>query len=94
MRSGPSPLTREEAGLGPFGWDDETPLWLYVLREADVHGGGERLGEVGGRLVAEVLLGLLDADPESYRALDPGWQPTLPARASASACSTCSVGAS
>ena len=76
---GAVPLTREEAGLGPFGWDDETPLWLYVLREADVHGGGERLGEVGGRLVAEVLLGLLDADPESYRVLDPAWEPTLPA---------------
>jgi hypothetical protein len=73
------PLTREEAGLGAFGWEGETPLWLYVLREADVHGGGERLGEVGGRLVAEVLLGLLDADPESYRVLDPGWEPTLPA---------------
>jgi hypothetical protein len=42
-------------------------------------GGGERLGEVGGRLVAEVLLGLLEADPESYRTLDPSWQPTLPA---------------
>ena len=76
---GAAALTREEAGLGPFGWEGETPLWLYVLREADVHGGGERLGEVGGRLVAEVLLGLLDADPESYRVLDPAWEPTLPA---------------
>jgi hypothetical protein len=76
---GAAALTREEAGLGPFGWEGETPLWLYVLREAHVHGGGERLGEVGGRLVAEVLLGLLDADPESYRVLDPGWEPTLPA---------------
>jgi hypothetical protein len=75
---GVEPLTREESGLGAFGWDGETPLWLYVLREADVRGGGDRLGEVGGRLVAEVLLGLLDADPESYRALDPGWEPTLP----------------
>jgi hypothetical protein len=76
---GAEPLTRDEAGLGAFGWEGETPLWLYVLREADVRGGGERLGEVGGRLVAEVLLGLLDADPESYRVLDPGWEPTLPA---------------
>jgi hypothetical protein len=73
------PLTAEEAGLGAFGWEGETPLWLYILREADVRGGGDRLGEVGGRLVAEVLLGLLDADPESYRALAPEWQPTLPA---------------
>jgi len=77
---GVEPLTREEAGLAAFGWEGETPLWLYILREADVRGGGDRLGEVGGRLVAEVLLGLLDADPESYRALDPLWQPTLPAR--------------
>jgi len=76
---GAPPLTRDEAGLGAFGWEGETPLWLYILREADVHGGGERLGEVGGRLVAEVLLGLLDADPEAYRVLDPGWEPTLPA---------------
>jgi hypothetical protein len=29
--------------------------------------------------VAEVLLGLLDADPESYRVLDRAWEPTLPA---------------
>jgi heme peroxidase len=76
---GVEPLTAEEAGLGGFGWDGETPLWLYILREADVRAGGDRLGEVGGRLVAEVLLGLLDADPESYRALEPSWQPTLPA---------------
>ena len=48
-----------------------TPLWLYVLIEAAVHGdgfapgapgsgGGDRLGPVGGRLVAEVIMGLLD----------------------------------
>jgi len=78
-RIGAEPLTAEEAGLAAYGWEGETPLWLYILREADVRGGGDRLGEVGGRLVAEVLLGLLDADPESYRALDPAWQPTLPA---------------
>jgi len=49
----------------------DTPLWLYVLLEAAVHGdgfvtgtsgsgGGDRLGPVGGRLVAEVVMGLLD----------------------------------
>jgi hypothetical protein len=42
-----------------------------------VRGGGERLGEVGGRIVAEVLLGLLEADPSSYR-VEPGWRPVLP----------------
>jgi hypothetical protein len=76
---GVEPLTRAQAGLESSGCEGETPLWLYILREADVHGDGERLGEVGGRLVAEVLLGLLDADPESYRVLEPDWEPTLPA---------------
>jgi hypothetical protein len=26
-----------------------------------------------------VLIGIIDADAESYRAIDPSWQPTLPA---------------
>lgn len=49
----------------------ETPLWLYILMEATEFGngfdpstggsgGGDRLGPVGGRIVAEVLMGLLD----------------------------------
>jgi len=49
----------------------ETPLWLYILMEAAEFGigfdpdgkgsgGGDRLGPVGGRIVAEVLMGLLD----------------------------------
>ena len=59
---------------------DETPLWLYILREAELRGGGERLGPVGGRLVAEVLIGIIDADPSSYRSLAPDWVPPLPAR--------------
>jgi hypothetical protein len=70
------PLTREEGGLD--GWEGETPLWYYVLKEAEVRSGGQHLGPVGGRIVAEVLLGLLDADPGSYRSADPGWHPTVP----------------
>jgi hypothetical protein len=27
--------------------------------------------------VTAVLIGILDADPASYRSVDPGWQPTL-----------------
>ena len=34
-----------------------TPLWYYILREAQVKGNGEHLGPVGGRIVAEVLVG-------------------------------------
>jgi hypothetical protein len=55
---------------------DATPLWFYLLREAAMRGaGGQHLGPVGGRIVAEVLLGLLEADPESYVRRDPAWTP-------------------
>ena len=36
------------------GWSGETPLWFYVLKEADVRQAGERLGPVGGRIAGEV----------------------------------------
>ena len=78
-RLGLEPLTPEEVGLGSAGWKLETPLWFYMLKEAERRGGGERLGPAGGRIVGEVLVGIVDADGESYRAVDPGWRPTLPA---------------
>ena len=74
------PLDPAETGLGAVGWAGETPLWYYVLKEAEVQADGEHLGRVGGTIVGEVLVGVLDKDPESYRAVDPGWRPTLPAR--------------
>ena len=70
-------LSSEECEVGA-DWRAETPLWYYVLREAGVCTGGEHLGLVGRRIVAEVLLGLLDADLGSYRSAEPGWRPTLP----------------
>lgn len=73
-------LSEDELGLRRHGWQGETPLWLYILRESSVRHEGVRLGEVGGRIVAEVLLEIIAADPESYLAVDPGWWPTLPAR--------------
>jgi hypothetical protein len=77
-RMGETSLTAAEIGLGDE-WQDETPFWFYVLREASVRQDGERLGPVGGRIVAEVLFGLIDNDPQSHRTLDPDWQPTAPA---------------
>jgi hypothetical protein len=76
---GVEPLAAEEVGLAGGGWRQGTPLWFYVLKEAQHRGGGERLGPVGGRIVGEVLVGIVDADGESYRAVDPAWRPTLPA---------------
>jgi Animal haem peroxidase len=56
------------------------PLWYYVLCEAQSRHGnrGRHLGPVGGGIVAEVLVGLLEADPSSYLRAEPGWKPTLP----------------
>lgn len=51
-----------------MGWDQETPLWYYVLKESEVQRNGDRLGEVGGRIVGEVLVDLLDHDPSSSAA--------------------------
>jgi Animal haem peroxidase len=75
---GAEPLTAEHVKLADHGWEIETPLWIYVLREADALHAGDRLGPVGGRIVGEVLIGIIDADPESYLSVDPSWRPTLP----------------
>jgi hypothetical protein len=56
----------------------ETPLWYYVLKEAEVRGEGKRLGQVGSRIVAEVFVGLLKKDASSYLNRTPTWTPTLP----------------
>jgi hypothetical protein len=73
-----SRLKREQlADLRPLGFDEDTPLWLYILREAEILADGKRLGPVGGRIVAEVLLGLLQGDDNSYMRQDPAWRPAF-----------------
>jgi hypothetical protein len=62
--------------LAPFTLDQRTPLWFYVLREAEVAADGERLGPVGGCIVAEVIIGLVMGDRQSYLRQEPGWTPT------------------
>ena len=71
-------LSRQDlSDLEPLGFDNSTPLWFYILREAEVMADGRRLGPVGGRIVAEVFLGLLEGDRMSYLQQDPDWTPTL-----------------
>ncbi len=55
----------------------QTPLWYYILREAKVLGGGNQLGPVGGRIVAETFVRILKRNPGSYLNT-PGFVPTLP----------------
>jgi hypothetical protein len=74
-RIGETPLTADEVGATQAGWRGETPLWYYILREADVRCGGNCLGPVGGRIVGEVLVELLDLDPTSVLHAPAGWRP-------------------
>ena len=47
-----------------------------MLREADVLEDGQRLGPVGGRIVAEVIIGLINGDRDSFLRQDRRWRPT------------------
>jgi hypothetical protein len=73
-------------GLAPF--KGNCPLWTYILAEAahsrlDVplpvtenrSNFTPQLGPVGGRIVAEVFLGLLFGDNDSLLNLNPEWTP-------------------
>ncbi len=62
------------------GLPSSTPLWYYVLREAEVLAGGLRLAGVGARIVGEVFIGLLQLDATSCLRSNPAWRPTLPRR--------------
>jgi hypothetical protein len=60
--------------------ENQTPLWFYLLVEAERLASGVTLGPTGGRIVGEVFIGLLELDPSSYLSVDPDWQPTLPSQ--------------
>jgi hypothetical protein len=84
---GAEPLTAEQILTGSGGANldaltDEqkavvttsTPLWFYVLREAEL--GGGRLGAVGGRIVAEVFHRAMEGSRVSI-VREPSWRPSL-----------------
>ncbi len=57
------------------------PLWVYVLSEAeDPPNDGLQLVGVGARIVAEVLVGVIATDPESFLSREPAWQPVFGSR--------------
>jgi hypothetical protein len=56
------------------GLVENTPLWFYILREAEL--GGGRLGRVGGRIVAEVFHRAIEGSRISILR-HPSWRPTL-----------------
>lgn len=71
----------ELAKVATLGFDQQTPLWYYILAEAEIRSQGKHLGPVGGRIVAEVLIGLLEGDSHSYLRQNPDFEPELGAKA-------------
>jgi Animal haem peroxidase len=68
------------AELKDLKFHESSPLWWYILKEALVRQGGQRLGQVGSRIVAEVFFGILLSDPNSYWKQNPNWKPEFPRR--------------
>ncbi|MCA1683479.1 MAG: peroxidase, partial [Actinobacteria bacterium] len=74
-----TPLSNLDLGLAADpGWDGQAPLWFYVLKEAELQHQGVHLGDVGGRIVAETLVGLLAHNRDSFFRLDPTFEPAPP----------------
>jgi hypothetical protein len=61
--------------LSDNGFLQQTPLWYYVLKEAEVRANGNSLGELGSRIVCETIIGQLRHDPECYLNQAGGWDP-------------------
>lgn len=81
---GIAPLSNQDLGIANIqGLDGKAPLWFYILKEAALTENGEHLGPVGGRIVAETLVAMVDVVRQSY--LSPAelatWRPTLPTQA-------------
>jgi Animal haem peroxidase len=82
---GLAPLEPAEIATGPdgavaavHGLHERTPLWYYILKEAEVAYGGRRLGPVGSTIVAETFLGLVHGDHASFLWQRSDWTPELP----------------
>ncbi len=70
----------QSAGFGPNLLARRTPLWQFILAEAESTQGSQRLGELGSHIIDEFLLGSLRCDQGSvlYAAASDlqGWGPT------------------
>jgi hypothetical protein len=70
----------QSAGFDPNLLARRTPLWLFILAEAESTQASQRLGELGSHIIDEFLLGSLHCDQGSvlYAATSDlqGWGPT------------------
>lgn len=84
---GIEPLKPADIAKGPdgkvaakHGLHEASPLWYYVLKEAEHHHKGQRLGAMASTIVAETFLGMVHGDQESFLWKHSNWKPELPCK--------------
>ena len=78
------PIRSADIATGPdgdvaaqHGLHEETPLWYYILKEAQVMHGGRHMGPVGSTIVAETVVGILQGDENSFLRRRTDWRPEI-----------------
>lgn len=61
---GVDPIPASELSALP-AFQESTPMWFYILGESSRDADGKTLGPVGGRIVADVFVRLMQIDPDS-----------------------------
>ena len=92
LESGLPKKTIADVAGGKF--KGKCPLWTYILAEAANYRADldisvtpamkvstPQLGPVGGRIVAEVFLGMLFGDNDSFLSAEPDWIPSIRSKA-------------
>ena len=70
----PDEMRRKGVTVSPKVWSD-TPLFYYLLKEAETKQAGTCLGPLGRKIVIETFVGLLWNDPTSVLHASPAWRP-------------------
>ena len=78
------PMQPDDVAKGPdgqvaakHGLHERTPLWYYILKEAQILHGGLHLGPVGSTIVAETVVGILQGDENSFLRRRTDWRPEI-----------------
>jgi heme peroxidase len=81
-------LSEDEIASGPHEallrecqFHQRTPLWYYILKEAEILEEGNKLGPVGSRIVAETFYAIIRNSETSILQGEPKWRPSLGVRA-------------
>jgi hypothetical protein len=73
-------LSNKQLGLSQTAYPEfkgEAPLWYYMLAESELKENGAQLGDLGGRVIAEVFLTQMAIDPNSYLNARRGFTPSV-----------------